>query len=199
MCFNMYNWNYVSVYNNAVLITKNTLEKSSSINYSNCCRVLILVHWWIDLIWYSYSDLVSRTLSCLERDTGSLLQWTFGILISHLIFLLLSCCMHFSSPITGLLGYGSCRKTAVGYAGDACFPYLLPRGLFERFLGLDLILWPQPVCFLEQGLQVHQAEEKLAWKSHQNKKKELRKQCPRNQILILSADENLELCRIGIR
>jgi len=45
-------------------------------------------------------------------------------------------------------------NTAVDYAGDACSTYLLPSSLFESLLGLDLIQWSQPMCFLEQGLQV---------------------------------------------
>lgn len=61
-------------------------------------------------------------------------------------------------------------NTAVGYAGDACSTYLLPRSLSESFLGLDLLLRSQPMCLLEQGLQVQYAEEKLAWKFHQKKK-----------------------------
>lgn len=73
-----------------------------------------------------------------------------------------SCPAVYTSLIIGLLGYGSCMNTAVGYAGDACSTYLLPRSLSESFLGLDLLLRSQPMCLLEQGLQVQYAEEKLA-------------------------------------
>lgn len=129
--------------------------------------VLLFLSIWEAKEILRFSGLVSRILSCLEVDTSSLLQWTFGIQISYLIFLSPAV---YTSPIISLLGYGNCMNAAVGCTGNAFSTYLLPRSLPESFLGLDLALWLQTMCFLEQGLQMQYAEEKLAWKSHQKKK-----------------------------